>query len=210
MSDAGDGELLDLVGELAALVRLAAEALDGATAALMVEVGAAGAVVRSEKALAELRGRIEEDAGALPAGLRAVVVGVQVGREVEWLGVLAQRLLELAWARQDREPFSERLRTPLRGIAEAAVGLVRRAADVLEQTAPEGVADLLSDVPETALRQRLLFERLLTANAPVDVRTVADLVLLSAHCRQCAEHAGAIGRCALLFTGPSLRHAGRG
>ncbi|MFF2625394.1 hypothetical protein ACFVUN_06445 [Kitasatospora griseola] len=194
---------------MARLVRLAAEALDGATAALTAEVGAADGVVRSEKALAELRGRIEEDAGAAPAGLRAVVAGVQVGREVEWLGVLAQRLLEVAWARQDREPFPEQLLTSLRAIAEAAVGLVGRAADVLEQAAPEAVADLLSDVPETVRRQRLMYERLLAAEAPVDVGTAADLVLLSGHYQQCAEHAGAIGRYALLFTGPSSPGRGR-
>ncbi|WP_404870379.1 hypothetical protein ACI1MP_34130 [Kitasatospora griseola] len=194
---------------MAGLVRLAAEALDGATAALTAEVGAADAAVRSEKALAELRARIEEDAGAAPAGLRAVVAGVQVGREVEWLGVLAQRLLEVAWARQDREPFPEQLLTSLRAIAETAVGLVGRAADVLEQAAPEAVADLLSDVPETVRRQRLLYERLLAAEAPVDVGTAADLVLLSGHYQQCAEHAGAIGRYALLFTGPSSPGRGR-
>ncbi|MFJ8444244.1 phosphate signaling complex PhoU family protein [Kitasatospora griseola] len=209
MSDTGGGELRVFVGELAGLVRLAAEALDGATAALTAEVGAAGGVVRSEKALAELRGRIEEDAGAAPGGLRAVVAGVQVGREVEWLGVLAQRLLEVAWARQGREPFPERLLMPLRAIAESAVGLVGRAADVLEQAAPEGVADLLSDVPETARRQRLLYERLLAAEAPVDVGTAADLVLLSGHYQQCAGHAAAIGRYALLFTGPSSPVPGR-
>ncbi|MFD5565038.1 phosphate signaling complex PhoU family protein [Kitasatospora griseola] len=194
---------------MAGLVRLAAEALDGATAALTAEVGAADGAVRSEKALAELRARIEEDAGAAPAGLRAVVAGVQVGREVEWLGVLAQRLLEVAWARQDREPSPEQLLTSLRAIAETAVGLVGRAADVLEQAAPEAVADLLSDVPETVRRQRLLYERLLAAEAPVDVRTAADLVLLSGHYQQCAEHAGAIGRYALLFTGPSSPGRGR-
>ncbi|MEV7119213.1 hypothetical protein [Kitasatospora griseola] len=209
MSDTGVGELRAFVGELAGLVRLAAEALDGATAALTAEVGAADGAVRSEKALAELRGRIEEDAGAASAGLRAVVAGVQVGREVEWLGVLAERLLEVAWARQDREPFPEQLLTSLRAIAEAAVGLVARAADVLEQAAPEAVADLLSDVPETARRQRLLYERLLAAEAPVDVGTAADLVLLSGHYQQCAEHAGAIGRYALLFTGPSSPVRGR-
>ncbi|GGQ88552.1 hypothetical protein [Kitasatospora griseola] len=210
MSDTGVGELRAFVGELADLVRLAAEALDGATAALTAEVGAADGVVRSEKALAELRGRIEEDAGAAPAGVRAVVAGVQVGREVEWLGVLAERLLEVAWARQqDREPFPEQLLTSLRAIADAAVGLVGRAADVLEQAAPEAVADLLSDMPETARRQRLLYERLLAAEAPVDLGTAADLVLLSGHYQQCAEHAGAIGRYALLFTGPSSPGRGR-
>ncbi len=125
-------------------------------------------------------------------------MGVHVGSEVEALGRLAQRLLEAAWARQERASFGERLLAPLHGLAEAALGLVARAADVLESGAPEGVADVLTGQHDVSQRQRLLYELLLREEQedPVDV---ADLVLLSCCYQQCADCAGAIARHAVLF-----------
>ncbi|MBV6696649.1 hypothetical protein KV557_05845 [Kitasatospora aureofaciens] len=201
MPGVGDGSYRALVAELAGLVRLAHTALRGATAPLADPEGAAEGVEAAEKALAELRARIEEDAAGTLGGRAGVVVGVHVGTEAEALGQLAQRLLEAAWVRQQREPFDEWLRAPLGGIADAALDLVARAADVLESGAPEGVADVLAEVHEVGQRQRLLYE-LLIRGVDVDADPVdaADLVLLSCCYQQCAAHAGAIARHAVLFS----------
>ncbi|MFD8702770.1 hypothetical protein ACFV1W_09160 [Kitasatospora sp. NPDC059648] len=191
-----------LVGELAGLVRLAHSALRGATAVLTDPAAGHAAIAAAEKALAELRARTEEDAATALDGRPGIVVGVHVGCEVEALGQLARRLLEAAWARQEREPYGDRLLAPLRGIAGAALGLLTRAADTLESGAPEGVTRVLTELPEVARRQRLLYELLLHDGAtdPVDA---ADLVLLACCYQQCADHAGAIARHAALFA-----HAG--
>ncbi|MGW2248717.1 hypothetical protein ACWCXH_00725 [Kitasatospora sp. NPDC001660] len=188
-----------LITELAGLVRLAHGALRGATDVLTDPAGGADGIAEAEKALAELRDRIEEDAADTPGGRAAVVVGVHVGTEAEALGQLAQRLLEAAWARQEQEPFGARLCAPLRGLAEAALDLVARAADVLESGAPEGVADVLTDLHEVGQRQRLLYASLIReeATGPADT---ADLVLLSCCYQQCAGHAGSIARHAGLFS----------
>lgn len=124
-------EGLALVSELAGLVRLARAALSGATTALTKPDGTAEGVPAAEKALAELRDRIEEDATEAPEGCLALVLGVHVGTEVEGLAQLAQRLLAAAWARQGRELFPERVRAPLSGLADSALNLVGQAADVL-------------------------------------------------------------------------------
>ncbi|GAA2784633.1 hypothetical protein GCM10010441_06980 [Kitasatospora paracochleata] len=193
------------LGELAELVRLARTALEGATSALTEPDGAADGVVTAEKALSELCGRIEEDAADTPPEPVAVVAGVHVGSEVEWLALLARRLLEIAWARQGSQPFPERVLAPLSGLAEAAVGLVGRAADVLTEGTPEGVADLLSDLHEAGLRQRLLYDLLLADPPPVGSAETAELTLLSCHYRQCAEHAAAIARPVVVFADAGVR-----
>ncbi|MEU8925349.1 hypothetical protein AB0D10_31195 [Kitasatospora sp. NPDC048545] len=204
MSDGGDSKYRTLVGELAGLVRLAHTALAGTTAVLTGPADGGDGIPAAEKALAELLARIEEDAAEAPGGRAGVVLGVHVGCEVEALGRLAERLLEAAWARQEREPFRERLRAPVQGLAVAALDLVARSADVLESGTPEGVADVLTSLHEVGQRQRLLYELLLHDEGfreeeadPVDV---TDLVLLSCCYQQCADRAGAIARHATLFS----------
>ncbi|MET8629148.1 hypothetical protein ABZW30_36365 [Kitasatospora sp. NPDC004669] len=198
MPDGAGGGYRALLGELAGLVRLARTALGGATTALTGAEGDGEGIPGAEKALAELRARIEEDTAGTLGGRAEVVVGVHVGCEVEALGQLVQRLLEAAWARQGREPFDDRLLVPLRGIADAALDLVGRAAAALESGAPEAVADVLTELHEVAQRQRLLYELLLRGEETDPVDT-ADLVLLSCCYRRCADHAGAIARHAELF-----------
>ncbi|MFJ2190612.1 hypothetical protein ACIOJE_22210 [Kitasatospora sp. NPDC087861] len=201
MSGGADGAYRALIGELAALVRLAHTALRGATAVLADPAGGGNGIPAAEKALAELRSRIEEDAAGALGGRAGVVVGVHVGCEVEALGQLVQRLLEAAWARQGRELFGERPLASLHGIADAALGLVARAADALESGAPKGVADVLSELHEVGQRQRLLYELLLReADADADPVDTADLVLLSCCYQQCAEHGASIARHAVLFS----------
>ncbi|MFH9347688.1 hypothetical protein [Kitasatospora sp. NPDC017646] len=187
-----------LVGELADLVRLAHCALRGATAVLTDPAADHHAITAAETALAELHARIEEDAATALGGRPGVVVGVHVGCEVESLGQLVQRLLEAAWARQEREPYGDRLLGPLRGLAETSLDLVARATHALEAGAPEGVTHVLTELPEVGRRQRLLYELLLHEDAtdPVDA---SDLVLLACCYQQCADHAGAIARHAALF-----------
>ncbi|MCC9307820.1 hypothetical protein LN042_12065 [Kitasatospora sp. RB6PN24] len=188
-----------LIGELAALVRLARTALGGATAALMEPGGASDGVPAAEKALAELRGRVEDDAATTSAEPSAVVVGVHVGTAVEGLGRLAERLLQVAWSRRDSEPLPERVGVPLRGLADTALALLTRSAAVLEDGGAVGVADLLSDLHDVARRQRLLYELLLLDPSPVASGEAADVALLSCYYQQCAEHAAAIARHAVLF-----------
>ncbi|MFF2543087.1 hypothetical protein ACFVUY_11055 [Kitasatospora sp. NPDC058063] len=201
MSDGGDGGYRALIGESAALVRLAHTALRGATALLTDPADSGAGVPVAEKALAELLTRIEEDAAAAPGGRAGVVLGVHVGCQVEALADLAQRLLEAAWARQERQPFVERLRAPLHGIADAALDSLERSAHALESGAPEDVADVLGELHEVGQRQRLLYELLLHAERtdPVDA---TDLVLLSCCYQQCADRAGAIARHTALFSRP--------
>ncbi|MBO1414074.1 hypothetical protein [Streptomyces sp. FH025] len=201
MSDVADGAYRALIGELAALVRLAHTALVGTTAVLTGPATDVDGVPEAEKALADLRSRIEEDAAGTLGGPAGVVVGVHTGCAVEALGQLVERLLEAAWARQEREPFGERLLAPLRGIADASLALVARAADSLESGAPEEVADVLTELHEVAQRQRLLYE-LLLPGAFADQVDTADLVLLSCCYQQCAEHAASIARHAVLFSRP--------
>ncbi|MCX5208222.1 hypothetical protein OG689_02680 [Kitasatospora sp. NBC_00240] len=199
MADGGDDGYRALVRELAGLVRLAHTALAGASAVLTDPADIRDGIPAAEKALEELLTRIEEDAALAPGGRAGVVVGVHVGCEVEALGGLAQRLLEAAWSRQERARIGARLRAPLRGLAEATLGLVARSADVLESGAPEEVADTLSGLHDVGQRQRLLYELLLreAATDPVDV---TDLVMLCCCYQQCADRAGSIARHAVLFS----------
>ncbi|MFI8454616.1 hypothetical protein [Kitasatospora sp. NPDC085464] len=182
-----------LVGELAGLVRLANTALGGATTLITHPADGGTAVPAAEKALAELLTRIEEDAATTPGGRPGIVVSVHVGCEVEALAWLARRLLEAAWARQERAPFGERLRAPLSGMADTALDLVARSADALESGAPEDVTDVSTRLHEVGQRQRLLYELLIRGQGtdPVDV---TDLVLLSCCYQQCADRAAAIAR----------------
>ncbi|MEU8514637.1 hypothetical protein AB0C76_24020 [Kitasatospora sp. NPDC048722] len=209
MPGGGDDAYRVLITELAGLVRLAHGALLGATAVLTDPTGDTGGIPAAEKALAELHDRIEEDAAGTFGGRAEVVVGVHVGTGAEALGQLAQRLLEVAWARQERAPFDERLRTPLGGIADTALDVVARAADALESGTPEDVADVLAGLHEAGQRQRLLYE-LLGGDVSLDPADAADLVLLSCCYQQCAEHAGSIARHAVLFARRVSREAGEG
>ncbi|MFE7189553.1 hypothetical protein [Kitasatospora sp. NPDC057541] len=206
MSDGADAGHRALVDELAALVGLAHTALGGVTAVLMEPDDGEDGIAIAEKALGELLARVEEDAAATPGGRAGVVVGVHVGCEVEALAQLTRRLLEAAWARQERGAFVERLRDPLRGLAGAALDLVARSAGVLRSGAAEGVADVLSELHEVGQRQRLLYGLLLREDVREDSREeatdpvdVTDLVLLACCYQQCADRAGAIARHAVLF-----------
>ncbi|MFJ8625098.1 hypothetical protein ACIRD3_19935 [Kitasatospora sp. NPDC093550] len=204
MSDGEAGGQGALIRELAGLVRLAHTALLGTTAVLTEAANGADGIPAAEKALAELSARIEEDAADTPGGRAGVVVGVHVGCEVEALGRLAERLLAAAWARQEREPFDERLRAPLHGLATTALDLVERAADVLESGEPEGVADVLTSLHEVGQRQRLLYELLLREEVPsgreADPVDIADTVVLACCYQECADRAGAIARHAVLLS----------
>ncbi|MFE6867250.1 hypothetical protein ACFVFS_11865 [Kitasatospora sp. NPDC057692] len=201
MSDGVEAGCRVLVEELAGLVRLAHTALDGVTAVLVEPDGGGDGIAVAEKALGELLARVEEDAAAMPGGRAGVVVGVHVGCEVEALARLAERLLEAAWARQERAPFDERLRSPLRGLAGAALDLVARSADALRSGTAEEVADVLSASHEVGQRQRLLYG-LLLREREADPVEVTDLVLLACCYQQCADRAGAIARHAVLFAHP--------
>ncbi|MET8543537.1 hypothetical protein ABZW03_23235 [Kitasatospora sp. NPDC004799] len=201
MSDGGDGGYRALIGESAALVRVAHTALRGATAVLTDPAGGEAGVPAAEKALAELLTRIEEDAAGAPGGPAGVVAAVHVGCQVEALAGLAQRLLEAAWARQEREPFAEPLRAPLHGLADAALEAVARAADALGSGAPEDAADVLAHQQDVGERQRLLYDLLLGPERtdPVDA---TDLVLVSCCYQQCADRAAAVARHASQFSRP--------
>ncbi len=193
-----------LVGDLAGMIRLVREALGGATAALLDT--AADSATTAEKALYELREQIEADASAvLPDGspaadLRAIVVGVHVGTGVECLAALARQLVELAWARQSKQPLPARLRLPLRGMAGLALTMVDKAGEALESTESEAVADLLGGVQEIAQRQRLLYQQLLSEGDQGEPGDIADATLLSCCYERCASHAVSIARHTALFT----------
>jgi hypothetical protein len=201
MSGVDVREYRALIGELAGLVRLAGTALDGASAALLDPADAGDGVAVAEKALAELRGRIEDAAATAPEGPSAALVGVHVGTAVEGLGRLAQRLLEVAWSRRGGEPFPGRVAVPLHGLADVALSLIPRAGAVLEDGSAVGVADLLADLHEVGRQQRLLYELLLLDPSPVAAADAADVALLSCSYQQCADHAAAIARHAVLFAG---------
>ncbi|MFJ6140690.1 PhoU domain-containing protein [Kitasatospora sp. NPDC092286] len=196
-----------LTGEPAELVRLAgaamSEVMDGLTGSAAVAEGATAA----DKALAELRERIEEDAAGVLPGRTAqrsdrhtIVVGVHVGTEVECLADLAEQLLRLAWSRQSAEPWPERLRLPLRGMGEVVLVMLAKAADTLEAEAAEARADLLAEQHEVAQRQRLLYELLLSGAEPAGAGDSADATLLACYYQRCADHAVSVARHAVLFS----------
>ncbi|MFJ9696329.1 hypothetical protein [Kitasatospora sp. NPDC101183] len=192
MAEGAEAEYRALVGDLAGLVRLAHAALRGVTAVLAGPEAGHEGIAAAEKALAELRERIEEDAARAPGGQTGLVLAVHVGCQVEALGQIAQRLLEAAWARQEREPFDRRLRTPLNGLAHTALALVGQAADALETPAPEDEADARALLAEVERRQHQLYALLRGPDGTADAVDVADLVLLSCCYRQCAGLAVAI------------------
>ncbi|WP_198042205.1 PhoU domain-containing protein [Kitasatospora azatica] len=166
-----------------------------------------GAAMAAEKALSELRERIEEDAaGVLRGGSpkvsdrHAIVVGVHVGSEVECLADLVEQLLRLAWSRQSTAPWPDRLRVPLHGMGAVALAMLAKAADLLESEDAEAGADLLTTSHEVGQRQRLLYELLLSGAEPVAAGDIADATLLACHYQRCAGHAVSIARHAALFT----------
>ncbi|WP_331767963.1 hypothetical protein [Embleya sp. NBC_00896] len=212
MSDTGQYRSRRLVADLAGMVRLAYKALGEATAALLdIADTAAENATAAEKALYELREEIEDDASVVPADgsptvdPRAIVVGVHVGTDVECLAALARQLVELAWARQSRQPLPSRLRLPLQGMGNLALTMVGKAGDVLESRESEAVADLLGDLHEIAQRQRLLYRRMLAEADQADQTDqaepgdVADATLLSCCYQRCASHAVSLARHADLF-----------
>ncbi|BFV55365.1 hypothetical protein KCMC57_up04690 [Kitasatospora sp. CMC57] len=197
-----------LLGDLAGMIRLANKALGEATAALLDAADdAAEKATAAEKALHELREEIEDDASAvLPdasptADPRAIVVGVHVGTDVECLAALTRQMVELAWARQSRQPLPPRLRLPLRGMGNLARTMVGQAGDVLEATEYETIADLLGGMHEMAQRQRLLYEQMLSEACQATPDDIADATLLSCCYERCASHAVSMARHAALFVG---------
>ncbi|MFI6845205.1 hypothetical protein OG535_05730 [Kitasatospora sp. NBC_00085] len=208
MSETGQCRSGRLLGDLAAMIRLAHKALGEATGALLDTADtAAENATAAEKALRELREEIEDDASAvLPDGsptadLHAIVVGVHVGTDVECLAALARQLVELAWARQAGQPLPARLRLPLRGMGNLALNMVGKAGDVLESTESETVADLLGGMHEIAQRQRLLYDQMLSEAGQAEPGDVADATLLSCCYERCASHAVSMARHAAFFAG---------
>ncbi|GAA1222046.1 hypothetical protein GCM10009665_10330 [Kitasatospora nipponensis] len=204
-----------LSDELADLVRLASTALGEVAAGLTVSRSRAGdtpvgslegGATAAEKALSELRERIEEDAaGVLPgrspqvSDRYAIVVGVHVGTEVECLAELVELVLRLAWSRQSAAPWPEPLRGPLHGMGGVVGAMLAEAADLLESEDAEAEADLLARFHEVAQRQRLLYELLFSRAEPAAAGDIAEATLLACYYQRCAGHAVSIARHAALF-----------
>ncbi|MGC0314498.1 hypothetical protein [Kitasatospora acidiphila] len=204
-----------LIGELADLVRLASTALSEVADGLTVPQPPAGGthagtleegVTAAEKALSELRERIEEDAAGVlrnsslqVSDRHAIVVGVHVGTEVECLADLVELLLRLAWSRQSAARWPDRLRVPLHGMGTVVPAMLAEAADLLESEDTEAGADLLATFHEVVQRQRLLYELLLSSAEPAAAGETADATLLACYYQRCAGHAVSIARHAALF-----------
>lgn len=180
----------------AGLAGLAQSALEWAGCALLdPDVNVPDQLTAADRELHGLLDRIEETAAQQSAtDLRALVVGVQLGDELESIAELVRRIAAVAWTRHEQEtPLPARLRLPLRALGSAALGLFDSASAALAVGAS---ADLKEALTELDVRQRRLYRDLLDDHAehPADAADIAEAVLLACHFRHCAEHAATLAR----------------
>jgi phosphate uptake regulator len=196
-------------GRLVRLVRLSGEAVDRAARAALAgsEVPVEPELDAAGRTLGQLYEEIEAEAAALldsagpPIEPRVLVAEVHVASHVQRLAETARGVGDIAWVRRERGPLPEGVRMPLSGMAELAVSMLGAAADLLATPRAVGAADLHDGLNEMAQRQRLLYERLLSATPAPTRLDVVDTVLLGGAFDRCAAHAVAAARHLLLPAG---------
>ncbi|MHA6793013.1 phosphate signaling complex protein PhoU [Pseudonocardia bannensis] len=196
------GELEQLGVDLAAMCRLAGDAMEQATRALVgADLALAERVIAGDSELDVLRARCEDRAFSLLASqtsvardLRLLVSGIQAAEKIERMGDLARHVAEIVRRRHPQPAVPPELCGTFAEMGRLAV----HAARAIEHTIANPLQSQLVERERADDRTDELHRGLLTAvsrkDSPYPVQTGVDVALLSRFFERFADQAVAVTR----------------
>ncbi|MCU1661521.1 MAG: phosphate transport system protein [Pseudonocardiales bacterium] len=197
-----DGELEQLGVDLTAMCRLAGDAMEQATGALVrADLAMAEQVIAGDSKLDALRALCEDRAYALLAlqapvarDLRLIVTGLQAAEKIDRMGGLACHVAEIVQRRHPRSAIPPELCGTFAEMGRLAV----QAARAIEHTIANPLESQLPERERADDRTDELHRELLTTISRKDssyrVQTGVDVALLSRFFERFADQAVAVTR----------------
>jgi phosphate transport system protein len=186
-------------GALADMASLSAEAIDSATVSLLdADLDAADAVAKLDSQLEVARRATEAQTYDLLAlqqpvavDLRALVMAIKVGADIDRMGSLANHVAKVARRRHPAVAIPEQLIPVFRRMGDSAQRMAQSAAAVLaSQDAADAGRLAVDDDAMDGLRRSLF--RTLLDEWPYGVEAAIDVALLGRYYERFADHAVSI------------------
>lgn len=192
------GQLDELTEGLAALARLAAAAVRGATCALVeADADAADEVVAGDAAIDALHHELDSLVLDLLArqqpvasDLRAVVTSLRMSSDLERVGDYAVHLARIA----RRSALPPSLRGAVAEMGERAAAITAKAGDVVASRDLAAARDLLDDDDAVDRLHAELLQTLLAEPHRFATDEVVDVTLVARHLERLADHAVSVAR----------------
>jgi phosphate transport system protein len=190
----------------------AAEAIERATGCLLGgSLESAEAVAAMDARLSVARRAVEDQTYELLArqspvagDLRALVVAIKVGADIDRMGSLANHVAKVAKRRHPAVAVPDQMFDPFRKMGAVADRMARSAGAVLlSQDAADAERVALDDDAMDGLR-RSLFRALLDEEWPYGVESAIDVALLGRYYERFADHAVSIADAVVYLVTGSL------
>jgi|SRR5688572_18740474 len=203
-------ELRFISDQLVEMTRLASEALDRATNALMTsDLELAEAVISADEQIDIVRRDLDTRAVDVLArqqpvatDLRRLVMSMRMSSDLERMGDLARHVAKLTRLRYPRPVLPEELKPTFARMAEVAEELVTEAGRIIRENDVEAVPRLLVTDDEMDELHRAVFRILLDDDWTGGVEPAIDATLLSRYYERFGDHAVSIAqRVVYLVTG---------
>ena len=195
-------DLAALRSQLADMCRLAADAMDHASQALLqADLELAEQVITDHGRIADTWRAAEGSAVKLLAlqqpvagDLRTIVGALHVGADIERMGALAVHVANIARLRHPDQALPDEVRGSFTEMADVAVQLATAAREVLVSPDAEKAAQLREKDDVVDTRHRQLFAVLIDREWRSGVCSAVDVALLGRFYERFADHAVEIGR----------------
>ena len=197
-----DAEVDSLIGDLAAIVRLAGQLMTNASLALhQADLKCAELVISHAD---EIKGRCEDidqrclellaARASVGTNLRMVVAAMHVVKDLQRMCHLAQHIAEIARLKHPAEPIPADVRPASLRMSVLASSLAEDAAAAIESRDPVSAARLAQVDDSMDTLRRRIFQILFSEDWSHGVEPAVDAALIGRYYERFADHAVAIAR----------------
>jgi len=196
--------------ELAAICRQVETSVRVATDALLTgRSDLAEQVISGDAEIDRARERVEDTAYALlslqapvAGDLRIVIAALRMVSDLERMGDLSVHVAKIARLRTPNLAVPDQVRPTINKMAEVAVAMVARTAEVIRDRDVDAAAALAAKDEEMDALRRDTFAEMLGADWTAGVEPAVDVALLGRYYERIADHAVTIaGRVIFVVTG---------
>lgn len=195
-------QLEQVTDGLVAMSRLAADAVRGATTAVVcTDLQAAEQVIFGDAVVNELYRSIDELALDLLArqqpvasDLRSVVTALRIATDLERAGDYAVHIAKVARRRYPVAVLPEPVRATVRDMGERAAHITARTGDVIRRRDLVLARQLVHDDQAVDALHRQLFAAVLDTHRHFGVEQIVDVTLVGRYYERLADHAVAVSR----------------
>ncbi|AGB21553.1 phosphate uptake regulator, PhoU [Mycobacterium sp. JS623] len=195
-------ELSALSAQVGDMCRLAADAMERATAALLgADLTVAEQVIADHEHITAMSKKVEASAIKLLAlqqpvagDLRMIVGSLHIGADIERMGALAVHVARISRLRHPECALPDDVRASFAEMGSRAISLARTAREVLISRDPDKAARLRAEDDAVDAEHQHLFTLLIDHKWQDGVCSAVDVALLGRFYERFADHAVEIGK----------------